>query len=110
MFTDKTKEQLEEEIRKAQAQIAAIDEHNARIGQESWAVEEYHRMTCTSNHTDYCGWTYENENGATHQRYKKKYRMIKENYEHEIGDNVDHDDFVRILNIIFDAKDKRLAP
>jgi hypothetical protein len=107
MQSVKRRQQLLAEQAKNQKEIDKIDEELKALTQmlpeEAMAVV-VHDMTCTSNHTDGCGWFYEVKknvhdwNKDTHKRYLKNATLLHE-YCNEAGRGITREDVAAILSM-----------
>jgi hypothetical protein len=75
----KKRDELERERRKIEAEIekAEDDAAEARRRPLQALAERAHRILCPYNHTDACGWDYENSwNGQAHQSWLRHFDCL----------------------------------
>jgi uncharacterized protein YecT (DUF1311 family) len=68
-------EELEAKLRRAMERLDAAEQAEAALSEEQRLAVELHELTCHANHTDGCGWFYEqiakqhDWGGITHVSY-----------------------------------------
>lgn len=81
---------LNQKIADTQAELnrlLGLQAEREAMSEERQAATALHEIQCTSNHTDGCGWYYENESeestwniGTTHEKYLRMIRDAKREY------------------------------
>ena len=82
----KTKAQLQAQITELEAEMRQMEERRQELGEDNWAADQFHEMTCRLNHTDGCSYGYGSDedfdkDGTPKNKFKLNYLKMKASLE-----------------------------
>lgn len=102
------KEMLQNQIAELQAKVKKIDIRREALGEENWAADQFHKITCNWNHTDGCGYEWDKDEmfnvaGTAKNREKKKYLKVKSGIEKAVTNLITHEEALKIIKAVHKA-------
>lgn len=97
--------EIQEQIAQLQDKAKNLAERKKAMGEDNWAVEKFHEMTCHCEFHGSCGYSYDNadafdKKGTAKNREKLVYLKIKQDIEKVVKKELTHKEALKIIDVV----------